>query len=248
MRLQGKTALVTGATSGIGQAIAEAFAREGARVVVSGRNVQRGKAVVEMIQTVGGTAAYVRADLITRAEADRLAREASEVFGPIDILVNNAGTGAFDPIVQADEAVFDTVVATNLKCPFYLTAALAPLMVSRGSGKIINITTMVAHFGQSGFGLYGATKAALTLLTRSWAAEFGPSGVNVNAISPGPTRTPWTEAGLGEEVLDQLAQQAPARRVASPSEIADAAVYLASNEANFVHGVTLHVDGGRTAV
>src|SRR5689334_9314598 len=103
MRLQGKTALVTGATSGIGQAIAETFAREGARVVVSGRNVQRGKAVVETIRAAGGTAAYVRADLITKAEAERLAREASEVFGPIDILVNNAGTGAFDPIVQADE-------------------------------------------------------------------------------------------------------------------------------------------------
>ena len=247
MRLQGKTALITGATSGIGQAIAEAFAREGARVVVSGRNEQRGKAVVETIQSAGGTAAFVRADLITRAEADRLAREASEVFGPIDILVNNAGTGAFDPIVQADEAVFDTVVATNLKCPFYLTAALAPRMVERKSGKVINITTMVAHIGQAGFGIYGATKAALTLLTQSWAAEFGPSGVNVNAIAPGPTRTPGVEAVLGE-VLDQLAQQAPARRVASPSEIADAAVYLASNEANFVHGVTLHVDGGRTAV
>jgi NAD(P)-dependent dehydrogenase (short-subunit alcohol dehydrogenase family) len=247
MRLQGKIALVTGATSGIGQAIVEAFAREGARVVVSGRNSQRGKAVVETIQAAGGTATFVRADLSTKAEAERLAREASDVFGSIDILVNNAGTGAFDPIVQADESAFDTIVATNLKCPFYLTTALAPRMAERKSGKVINITSMAAHIGLSGFGLYGATKAALTLLTRSWAAEFGPSGVNVNAISPGPTRTPWAEAGLGE-MLDQLAQQAPAMRVASPSEIADAAVYLASNEANFVHGVTLHVDGGRTAI
>jgi NAD(P)-dependent dehydrogenase (short-subunit alcohol dehydrogenase family) len=246
MRLQGKTALVTGSTSGIGQAIAEAFAREGARVVVSGRNAQRGKAVVEAIQSAGGTAAYVQADLITRADADRLAREASEIFAPIDILVNNAGIYTFGPTAQTDEATFDAHVATNVKSPFYLTAALAPHMAQRGSGKVINITTMVAHVGEPGMALYGATKAALALLTRSWATEFGPSGVNVNAIAPGPTRTPGT-AVLGE-ALDQLASTLPARRVASPSEIAEAAVYLASNEANFVHGVTLPVDGGRIAI
>ncbi|GHO90176.1 short-chain dehydrogenase [Reticulibacter mediterranei] len=246
MRLEGKTALVTGSTSGIGQAIAEAFAREGARVVVSGRNAQRGKAVVETIQAAGGTAAYVRADLITKAEADRLAREASEMFGPVDILVNNAGIYAFGPTAQTDEATFDAHIATNVKSPFYLTAALVPHMAERGSGKVINITTMVAHIGEPGMALYGATKAALALLTKSWATEFGPSGVNVNAIAPGPTRTPGTEV-LGE-ALDKLASTLPARRAASPSEIAEAAVYLASNEANFVHGVTLPVDGGRIAI
>ena len=246
MRLQGKTALVTGSTSGIGQAIAEAFAREGARVVVSGRNAHRGKAVVEAIQAAGGTAAYVQADLITKAEADRLAREASEIFGPIDILVNNAGIYTFGPTAQTDEATFDAHIATNVKSPFYLTAALAPHMAEQRSGKVINITTMVAYIGEPGMALYGATKAALALLTKSWATEFGPSGVNVNAIAPGPTRTPGT-AVLGE-ALDQLASTLPARRAASPSEIAEAAVYLASNEANFVHGVTLPVDGGRIAI
>jgi NAD(P)-dependent dehydrogenase (short-subunit alcohol dehydrogenase family) len=245
-RLQGKTALVTGATSGIGQAIAQAVAREGARVVVSGRDEQRGKAVVEAIRSAGGSAAFVAADLTSTAGMDRLAREASETFGPVDILVNNAGIFPFGPTAQTDEATFDAVIGTNVKAPFYLTAALAPQMAERGSGKIINITTMAAYVGMAGYALYGASKAALALLTKSWAAEFGPRGVNVNAISPGPTRTPAT-VGMGEG-LEQLARTTLAGRPADPSEIAEAAVYLASPEANYVHGITLPVDGGRTAI
>jgi NAD(P)-dependent dehydrogenase (short-subunit alcohol dehydrogenase family) len=119
-------------------------------------------------------------------------------------------------------------------------------MTERGRGKIINITTMAASVGIPEMALYGATKAALALLTKSWATEFGPHGVNVNAISLGPTRTPSTES-MGEG-LDQFAQTLPARRTASPAEIAEAAVYLASDEANFVHGATLPVDGGRSAI
>ncbi len=247
MRLQGKTALVTGSTSGIGQAIAEAFAREGAKVVVSGRDEQRGKAVVEMIRTTGGSATFVLADLASKTEVDRLAREATDAFGQIDILVNNAGISSFGPTAHIDEATFDALLNTNVKAPYYLTAALAPHMAERGAGKIINITTMAAHVGMPGLALYGATKAALTLLTKSWTAEFGRSGVNVNAIAPGPTRTPANEA-MGEALVNQLTSTLPAGRAALPSEIAEAAVYLASSEANFVHGVTLPVDGGRTAI
>jgi NAD(P)-dependent dehydrogenase (short-subunit alcohol dehydrogenase family) len=246
MRLQGKTALVTGATSGIGRAIAEAFAREGAQVVVSGRDQQRGNVVVEGIRAAGGSATFVAAELTSKAAIDQLAREATEAVGPIDILVNNAGIGYFSPTAAIDEATFDTLLTTNMKSPFYLTAALAPSMAKRGSGKIINITTMAAHVGLPGMALYGATKAGLTLMTKSWAAEFGPSGVNVNAISPGPTRTRGVE-GMGD-MLDQLASTLPAKRVAQPTEIAEAAVYLASADANFVHGITLPIDGGRTAV
>ena len=246
MRLQGKTALVTGGTSGIGQAIAEAFAREGARVVVSGRNEQRGQAVVDAIRAKGGQATFIAADQTSVEGVRRLAKEATTVLGPIDILVNNAGIYPFAPTAQVDEATFDATIATNVKGPFYLTAALAPHMAERGRGKIINITTMAAHVGIPGQALYGATKAALTLLTKAWATEFGPHGVNVNAISPGPTRTPGT-AGWGEG-LEQLAQTVPARRAALPSEIAEAVVYLASDEANFVHGATFPVDGGRIAI
>ena len=246
MRLQGKNALVTGATSGIGQAIAQAFAREGARVVVSGRDRQHGQAVVEAIRRAGGSAAFVAADLTSTAGIEQLAREAAEAFGPIEILVNNAGIYPFGPTAQTDEATFDAVIGLNVKAPFYLTAMLAPQMAERGSGKIINLTTMAAYVGIAGYALYGASKAALALLTKSWAAEFGPRGINVNALSPGPTRTPGT-AEMGEG-LEQLARTLPAGRPAEPAEIAEAAVYLASPEADFVHGITLHVDGGRTAV
>jgi NAD(P)-dependent dehydrogenase (short-subunit alcohol dehydrogenase family) len=246
MRLQGKTALVTGATAGIGQAIAHALAREGARVVVTGRDRQRGKAVVEAIRTAGGSAMFVAADITSKTAINRLAKEATEAVGPIDILVNNAGIYPFGPTVQTDEATFDAVITTNVKGPFYLTAALAPQMAERGSGKIINVTTMAAYVGIPEMALYGASKAALALLTKSWAAEFGPSGVNVNAISPGPTRTPGT-AEMGEGV-EQLARTLPAGRPAEPWEIAEAAVYLASPQADFVHGITLHVDGGRAAI
>lgn len=203
MRLQGKTALVTGSTSGIGQAIAEAFACEGASVVVSGRDEQRGKAVVETIRTTGGSATFVCADLSSKTEIDRLAREATEAFDQIDILVNNAGSSSLDPIAQTDEAAFDALLNTNVKAPSYLTATPAPQMAERGAGKIINMTTMAAHVGMPGMALYGATKAALTLLTKSWTTEFGRSGVNVNAIAPGPTITP-AHVAVGKALLDQL--------------------------------------------
>jgi NAD(P)-dependent dehydrogenase (short-subunit alcohol dehydrogenase family) len=248
MRLQGKTALVTGATTGIRQAIAEAFAREGARVVISGRDNQRGQAVVDGIHVAGGQATFLAADQASVEEVRRLAAEATDVLDHIDILVNNAGIFPFTATEQTDEATFDATIAINVKGPFYLTAALAPHMAQRGSGKIINITTVVAQIGMAGSALYGATKAALTLLTKSWAAEFGPRGVNVNAIAPGMTLTPGT-ADMRERLdFNQLIGRLPARRAALPAEMAAAAVYLASDEANFVHGITLPVDGGRTAI
>ena len=134
----------------------------------------------------------------------------------------------------------------TVKVPFFLVAELAPKMAERGHGAIVNVSTMVAEFGMAQMALYGSSKAALVLLTKSWAAEYGPSGVRVNAVSPGPTRTEGA-AGMGE-ALDQLAAAAPAGRVGRPEEIASAIVYLASDEASFVQGVLLPVDGGRVAV
>ena len=244
--LAGSTALVTGGTSGIGRAAAVLLARRGAHVLVSGRDAGRGEATVTAIRAAGGQADFIAANLADAKSVRALARRAIELGGGhVDILVNNAGVFPFGPTAQASDADIDTVYAVNVKAPFILVGKLAPTMAARGHGAIINVLTMVAHFGVAGMGLYGSSKAALTLLTKSWAAEFGPSGVRVNAVSPGPTRTEGT-AGMGDQ-LDQLAAMAPAGRPAAPEEIATAISYLAGDEASFVHGAVIDVDGGRNA-
>jgi NAD(P)-dependent dehydrogenase (short-subunit alcohol dehydrogenase family) len=245
--LTGSTALVTGATSGIGRAAAVALAKRGAHVVLSGRDAVRGDKAVAQIRAEGGTADFVAIDLSDEASARQLARQAAELGGGhVDILVNNAGVFPFGPTHEAAEADFDNVFSVNVKVPFFLVAELAPKMAARGHGVIVNVSTMVAQFGMAQMALYGSSKAALVLLTKSWAAEYGPAGVRVNAVSPGPTRTEGT-AGMGEG-LDQLASAAPAGRPGLPEEIASAIVYLASDEASFVQGALLPVDGGRVAV
>jgi NAD(P)-dependent dehydrogenase (short-subunit alcohol dehydrogenase family) len=245
--LMGNTALVTGGNSGIGRATALAMARRGAHVVLSGRDARRGEQVVAAIRAQGGTADFVASDLSDEAGARQLAKQATELGGGhVDILVNNAGVFPFGATHDATEDDFDQVYAVNVKAPFFLVAELAPKMAERGHGAIINVTTMVAEFGMAQMALYGSSKAALVLLTKSWAAEYGPAGVRVNTVSPGPTRTEGT-AGMGE-ALDQLAAAAPSGRPGLPEEIASAIVYLASDEASFVQGALLPVDGGRVAV
>lgn len=242
--LTGKTALITGGTSGIGRAAADRLATLGAHVLISGRDRARGERAVGEIRERGGKADFLSADLVDETSARTLARRAVEIGGQVDILVNSAGVFPFGPTAETDGASFDAVYATNVKAPFFLVAELAPAMAGRGDGAIINVTTMVAGFGMANMALYGSSKAALVLLTKSWAAEFGPAGVRVNAVSPGPTRTEGT-AAMGES-LDQLASAAPAGRPGTPDEVASAIAWLA--EASWVHGVVLPVDGGRLAV
>jgi NAD(P)-dependent dehydrogenase (short-subunit alcohol dehydrogenase family) len=245
--LKNRTALVTGSTSGIGKATAIALAARGARVLVVGRNEQRAKDVVAEIEGGGGSATFRLATLGDLESALDLVEWATEAGdGHVDILINNAGVALLGPSSAATEAEFDETFALNVKVPFFLVASLAPAMAERGWGSIVNVSTMVASFGQAGMAMYGASRAALELLTKAWAAEYGPSGIRVNAVAPGPTRTALMES-VPEEMVSQLAALAPAGRVAQPAELAAAIVFLASDDASFVHGVTLAVDGGRVA-
>jgi NAD(P)-dependent dehydrogenase (short-subunit alcohol dehydrogenase family) len=240
--LSGRRALVTGGTSGIGRATAEALAREGAHVLISGRSEARGAEVVAAIEAEGGEAEFVRADLKSPDEVRALAERAADV----DILVNNAGVFPGGPTHELLEATFDETFAVNVKAPFLLTAAIAPRMVERSGGTIINVTTMVAEFGMAGLSAYGASKAAVALLTKAWAAEYGPKGVRVDAVSPGPTNTPGTEAqGAG---FAAIVSTIPLGRAAAPEEIAETIVFLASDKASYLNGAVIPVDGGRVAV
>jgi NAD(P)-dependent dehydrogenase (short-subunit alcohol dehydrogenase family) len=242
MSFEGKTVLVTGSTSGIGRAAAEQFGRAGASVVVTGRDVARGGEVVAGIERDGGRARFVAADLSRPNGATELAAAA----GPVDVLVNNAGIFPFGASHEIPLDQVRSVLEFNVVAPFALVAALAPGMIERGSGAIINVSTMVASFGNPGMSAYGASKAALELLTKAWAAEFGPHGIRVNAVAPGPTRTPGTaEAG---ELIDTLAGTLPLRRAAAAQEIASTITYLASDDASFITGAIVPADGGRVAV
>lgn len=240
------TALITGGTSGIGRATAIKLALLGVHVVVVGRNPERGKKTVDEIRAQGGKADFISSDLRDAASAREVARKAIELGdGHVDILINNAGIYPFGPTQEMTEEQFDRVFSVNVKAPYFLVAELAPLMAKRGKGAIVNLSTMVADFGAAGMSLYGASKAAINLLTKTWTAEYGP-GVRVNVVSPGPTRTEGTEA-MGEG-LDQLAAQGPSGRPATADEIAEAIVFLATDRSSFIYGANLAVDGGRTAI
>lgn len=248
-RLGGRTALVTGSTSNIGRSIAEALAAQGAHVVVSGRDAGRGEAVVAGIRARGGTADFVAADLDGSPEASHgLALAALDVLGGrLDILVNNAGIYAPTvSLADTDSATFDRYYAVNVKAPYFLTQLLAPRMVADGGGSIINLGSWVARLALPLGGLYASTKSALESLTRSWAAELGPQGVRVNAVSPGVIRPPELDPGV--DFSGGMTAGTPAGGPGHPDAIGAAVVYLASDDAAFVHGATLDVDGGRVNV
>ncbi|KAB8195330.1 glucose 1-dehydrogenase [Nonomuraea phyllanthi] len=248
-RLQGRTALVTGSTGGIGEAVARALAAEGAHVVVSGRDTARGEKVVASIAERGGQATFVQADLADGLPAvTALAAAAHRLAGgPLDILVNNAAMLIEPrPTAEVEEDLIDRALAVNIKAAFLLTGLVAPAMAERGSGAVINMGSINGLFGLGGSALYSTTKAAVHSLTKSWADEYGPSGVRVNTVAPGPTFTDKIAAMA--DYLAPMIAAIPSRRPSTPEEVAAAVVFLAGDDAANIHGATLSVDGGRAAV
>lgn len=243
----GRSAIVTGSTSGIGAAIARLLAARGARVIVSGRDAERGHATVAAIRGAGGKADFVAADLGGTAADVRAfsAAATAAAGGQVDILVNNAGIypATLTPDLPDDD--LDAMLAVNIRAPHVLVAEIAPGMVERGGGVIVTIGSWMASVGSPFAAMYTATKAADEQLTRTWAAEFGPRGVRVNTVAPGVTRTPGNEKDLA--VIERMTASTPGGRPVSPDEIAYAVAFIASDEARMIHGTTLYVDGGITA-
>jgi NAD(P)-dependent dehydrogenase (short-subunit alcohol dehydrogenase family) len=248
-RLADRTALVTGSTGGLGAAFATVLAEQGAFVVVSGRNEARGRAVVKSIESNGGSAAFVPVDLGDgAAEVRRLAEEATAVAdGRIDVLVNNAAMLLMPtPTADVTEQLVRDAFAVNVTAPFLLTGIVAPAMAERGYGSIVNIGSINGLIGMGGSALYSATKATIHSLTKSWADEYGPHGVRVNTVAPGPSLTERS-AEFAEHLVPLLAR-IPSRRPNTLSEVAAAVVFLASDAASGINGATLSVDGGWSAV
>jgi NAD(P)-dependent dehydrogenase (short-subunit alcohol dehydrogenase family) len=238
--LEGLSALVTGATSGIGRAAAEELAGHGAELIVHGRDPGRGSAAADTITAQGGKARFVAADLTDPAQLDHLIQQA----GPVDVLVNNAGFSWFGPTADLDAATFDRLFAANVRVAYFLVAALAPEMAARGSGSIISLGSMAGQIGLAGGAAYGATKATLAAMTRSWAAGFSPSGVRVNAVAPGPVLT----GGAARDRIESLGATTLLARAAQPDEIAGVIAFLASPKASYINGAVIAADGGRTAI
>jgi NAD(P)-dependent dehydrogenase (short-subunit alcohol dehydrogenase family) len=239
--LDGQRALVTGATSGIGHAVALQLARDGAEVLVHGRDAARGADTVREITDADAKASFVTADLTDTADVQRLASD----IGDIDILINNAGIALFAPTAEFDVDAFDKMFASNVRAPYFLVAALAPGMAARGHGSIVSLSSMAGGVGLVGGAAYGATKASLEAMTRAWAAEYSASGVRVNAIAPGPVYTP---SPSGPEFITALGETTPMHRASQPEEIAEVISFLAGPRASYITGATIAADGGRRAI
>jgi 3-oxoacyl-[acyl-carrier protein] reductase len=250
-RLDGRVAIVTGAGSGIGRAIAERYAAEGCSVAVNDYDESATTGTVERITAAGGSAVAAAGDVSSQEQVDRMVEAARSSFGRLDIVVNNAGV--FDeskPVVDTGDDDWDRVLAVNLTGPFRLMRAAIPHMIEGGGGAVINVSSIAGLIGGAGGAAYTASKHGLVGLTRQAAVAYAEKGIRVNAICPGAVKTGM----LPEEMLDDTENplirkvlSAPARRAADPDEIAAVAVFLATDDASFMHGETVTVDGGWVA-
>ena len=247
MELEGKVAIVTGATRGIGRATARLFAREGASVTVAGRSTDEGRAVVDGIRAAGGTAIFVATDVSDSTDVERMLATTTAEFGGVDVLVNNAGIEIGKPLMETSEAEFDHLMAVNLKGHWLCAKAVVPEMRRRGRGAIVNTSSVLALASMRDCGVYTASKAAIMGLTRSMALEWTPLGIRVNCVLPGSTETEMMYFGMDPAHIPSRRraeeETIPIGRVADPEEIAQASLWLASDRASFASGTMLVIDG-----
>ena len=245
MRLHDKVALITGAASGIGKATAYVFARNGAKLVIADFDEELGMATVEELRQVGAEAEFVKVNVSNLYDVQQMVDAAVKRFSRIDVLVNNAGIVRDGLLTKLDPAQWDQVVAVNLTGVFYCTQAVARVMVPQGHGVILNAASVVGLYGNIGQTNYVATKSGVIGMTKTWAKELGPKGIRVNAVAPGFIMTGMTEQ-MPPKVLDTMKEKTPLRRLGQPEDIAHAYLFLASDEASFINGAVLSVDGGLT--
>ncbi|MFJ7972367.1 3-oxoacyl-ACP reductase FabG [Psychrobacillus sp. NPDC096389] len=243
MRLQNKVALITGAANGIGLAAALRFAEEGAKVVLADYDANAGKEQEHALKAKGYDVKFIQVDVANRESVDSLIKETIEHFGEIHILVNNAGITRDAMLTKMTEEDFSQVLDVNLKGVFYCTQAVVPHLIEQGYGKIINTSSVSGVYGNFGQTNYAASKAAVIGMTKTWAKELGRKGINVNAVSPGFTTTAMVEK-MPEKIIEQMKAGVALRRLGEPEDIANAYLFLASDESSYVHGTVLQVDGG----
>lgn len=242
MRLKDKVALITGGANGIGFATAERFLEEGAKVVIADFDEDQGRLAERELQAKGDIN-YVFVDVADEKSVEQLVQATIKLYRKIDILINNAGVLADARLQNMDLASFERVYEVNVKGVFNCTQAVASLMMERGKGKIINTSSVSGIYGNFGQTNYAASKAAIVGMTKTWAKELGPKGINVNAVAPGFTATEMVEK-MPEKVVSQIKRQIPLQTIAQPRDIANAYLFLATEEARYIHGHVLHVDGG----
>ncbi|MGD6878726.1 3-oxoacyl-ACP reductase FabG [Bacillus infantis] len=243
MRLKEKTAIITGAANGIGFAAAERFAREGANVVLADFNEEIGRERERELNREGLHARFIQVDVSKRESIDELVRQVLEEYGRIDILINNAGITRDSMLSKMAAEDFQKVIDVNLTGVFHCTQAVVPSMIEQGKGKIISTSSVSGVYGNIGQTNYAAAKAGVVGMTKTWAKELGRKGINVNAVAPGFIHTGMT-AKVPEKVIGQMKQMVPLGRLGSPEDIANAYLFLASDESDYINGTVLHVDGG----
>ncbi len=245
MRLENKVAIITGAGSGIGKETAYLFAKEGARLVLTGRTAEKLENVCRKIRENGGKAIFKTGDVSKREDMDDVVNTAMNEFGKIDILINNAGINKDALITKMTKEQWNSVINVNLTGAFNCTQAVVDIMIKQGNGVIINVSSTSGIYGNIGQANYASAKAGLIGLTRTLAKELGKKGVRVNAVAPGFTITPMISK-MPEKILTMMKEKIPLRTLAEPIDIAYAYLYLASDEARYVNGAVLSVDGGMT--